>query len=276
MKLTKPKVSVVMPVLNGLPYLKDSIKSILTQTFTDFELVIVNDVSTDGSTELLHEYAKKDKRIRVLQNEKNMGIVFALNRGLNESIGEYIVRMDSDDIAVKNRIEKQVAVMENDPSVAVLGAAVSYIDSLGRELNVIRYCALGNGNLTRCPLLHPTVIIRKSHLERYGLCYREKYYYAQDYFLWLEIGKVGKISAINDVVLQYRITKQAGRVRELKMIILTTLKVKKDAIFVLKIKPNLEAIGMIFMELFLLLLPARAILHLYLRLTFGKGKKINL
>lgn len=272
----KPKVSVLMPVLNGLAFLKDSIESILSQSFNDFEFVIVNDVSTDGATELLNEYAKKDKRIRILQNKKNIGIVSSLNRGLRECCGEYIVRMDADDIAIRDRIEKQIKVMDSDQKIAVLGGSVSYIDARGKELGIIRHCFLGKSYLSTTPLLHPTVVIRKNYLTRNGLCYREKYYFAQDYFLWLELSKVGKISAIDNIVLKYRITKGAGRIKGLKMVIWHTLKVKKDAIFVLKMKPNLKDIGRICLELLLMLLPARVILHLYLRLTFGKGTKINL
>jgi len=269
------KVSVLMPVLNGLPYLKDSIDSILSQTFKDFEFVIVNDLSTDGTTELLNDYAKKDKRVRILQNKTNKGIVFSLNRGLKESSGDYVVRMDSDDIAINDRIEKQVEAMDKDPDIAVMGSAASYIDATGNELGIITIPELDSSILIRSPLNHSTAIIRRKHLTQYGIYYKEEFYSAQDYFLWLRLSKVGKISALNDILLKYRLTKDNSINKKTKEILWDTLMAKKYAIFVLKIKPNAKAIIKMFLELILLLLPAKVVLFLHLKISFRKGLMIN-
>jgi glycosyltransferase involved in cell wall biosynthesis len=268
-----PKISVLMPTFNNALFLPESIESILTQSIEDFELIIIDDGSDDSSADLLKGYAQKDRRIRVIRNEKNMGIVFSLNRGLKECRGEYIVRMDADDISLKNRLERQIEVMEADPGIAVLGGALSYIDASGNELGIIRRCTVNQSLIVQNPLLHPTVVIRKSYLTRYGFGYLEKYRYAEDYFLWLQFSRVGRLEAINDIVLKYRLSNQATRVRNLKSVLRATLKVKKDAVFTLGIKPSFSDVVKFFAEGILLCMPAPLILWFYLKKTFGKGVK---
>lgn len=271
-----PKVSVLMPTFNNLLFLKDSIESILSQSFKDFEFIIIDDGSTDGSDSLLEKYAQRDRRIRIVKNEKNMGIVFSLNRGIKECCGDYIARMDSDDIAINNRLEKQVAAMEADSDISVLGGALSYIDSRGRDLDIIRYCKTSGSILSRTPLLHPTVMIRKETLVQNKIYYQEKYHFAEDYFLWLQISRIGKISAINDVVVKYRLSAKATRIRHLKGVLWATFKAKKDAIILLDIKPTLKDIAIIIIEIILLMLPSSIVLWLYFRMNFGQHQKIRL
>jgi len=273
--MTSPKVSVLMPVYNGLPFLKESIESILSQSFSDFEFIIIDDGSGDDASRLINIYSAEDSRIKVFRNEVNMGIVFSLNRGLKECSGDYIVRMDADDIAMPDRLRKQVNWMESNPDICVSGGALSYINAIGNDLNLVRYCDLGR-KLSKCPLLHPTVIIRRGVLTRHGLCYLEKYRFAEDYFLWLQLSQFGKISAIKDVVVKYRLNNQATKVKRLKSSLLATLKVKKDAVFILNIKPSLRDAGMVLVELILLILPARLVWQLYLMTTFKKGTKVIL
>lgn len=274
--MKRPKASVLMPVFNSGLFIEDSIESILSQTLEDFEFIIVDDGSTDGTSELLGKYANQDQRIRIITEKENKGIVFVLNRGLQACSGEYVVRMDADDIAIEDRIEKQVGVMDKNKDISVLGAAMSYMDVSGKELGFIRYCEQDKSILAKTPLLHPTVIIRREDLIKHNLCYMEKYRYAEDYFLWLQLGRFGKISAINDVVLKYRIHSQATKIKQLKGSIWATLKVKKDAIIVLKIMPSVSDIFIMIMEFILLLLPARLVLFLYFKTTFKKTVRINL
>lgn len=274
--MEKPKVSVLMPTYNSAAFLKDAIGSILSQSFNNFEFIIVDDGSTDGSSKLLDDYSKKDHRVRVIKNNGNRGIVYALNQGLKVCSGDYIARMDADDIAVKDRIKLQVATMEADKEICVLGASLSYIDSFGKELGVIRHCALGKSNLSRTPLLHPTVMIRRAFMEKYGLCYLEKYRYAEDYFLWMQLSKLGKIAVLDEVLLKYRITNNVTRIKSLKGVLGATLRVKRDAVFVLKIKPTLMDIFVFLGEFILFLLPSRFVVFLYLRFNLKNMEKINL
>ncbi|MCX5696523.1 MAG: glycosyltransferase [Candidatus Omnitrophica bacterium] len=273
--MNKVKVSVIMPTYNSARFIKPAIESILSQTFQDFEFIIIDDLSRDGTLEVLHSYAQRDNRMRIIRNEKYMGLISSLNRGIRESTGEYIARMDSDDIAIKDRLEKQALIMETNPDIYALGGAITYIDASGNELGVVRHCDL-NGGIKRCPLIHSTVMIRKEILLLNGFHYDEKYRYAEDYFLWLQIARKGKISAINDVVTKYRLNSNAAKIRYLKRILRATLKVKKDAIFILNIKPAFKDIIVMLCEAALLLLPAQVILFLYLRKTFGKRTRVIL
>src|SRR6478735_8796496 len=120
-----PQVSVVMPVYNGMPYLKEAVESLLTQRFTDFELVIVNDGSKDGSENFIKNVT--DKRVRLVMNEQNLGLIASLNKGITHATGKYIARMDQDDIALPNRLEEQVKFMEAHPEVFVSGTSVNIL-----------------------------------------------------------------------------------------------------------------------------------------------------
>lgn len=272
----KPRVSVLMPVYNAGRFLADAVRSILGQTYKDFELIIVDDGSTDATADILSDVAKKDLRVRLIRNESNLGIVQALNKGLSICQGEYVVRMDADDISASNRLSKQIAVMENEPEISVLGASVSYIDAEGKSLGVVRESRVDKSLLYANPLLHPTVVIRKKALDKIGARYEDKYLYAEDYFLWLRLSKEGKIGTIPDVVLNYRISGQATRVRQLKRVMWSTLKVKWDAVFRLRIQPTLLDVLRFFLESILLILPASLVLSVYMTITFGKNREITL
>jgi len=275
-ELSKPSVSVLMPVYNAGNFLADALESILNQTYGDFELIIVDDGSTDSTAEILSEFQNKDKRIRVFRNRSNLGIVQTLNKGISHCSGKYIARMDADDISKHDRFEKQIHYMERNPEVSVLGASVSYIDAEGTLLNVIRQCKLDRSLLSANPLLHPSVVMRKKILDETGARYEEKYRYAEDYYLWLLLSRIGRIHAISDVVLYYRLSSHATRVKNLKGVIWATLIVKWDAVFKLKMKPTLFDISRFFSEMMLLFLPASIILKLYMISTFGLNNKIPL
>ena len=156
---SNPFVSVVMSVYNGGEFLKDAINSILSQSYKNFEFIIINDGSSDNFSEILELY--DDERIKVLNNQENKGLVYSLNRGLLESIGKYIVRMDADDISLPNRIEKQVEFMQREPEVGVCG---SYIEIFGDTIKrkVQRFPSNVNVNeaflLFSTCLAHPSVI----------------------------------------------------------------------------------------------------------------------
>lgn len=263
-------MSVLMPVFNNRLFIEEAIESILAQTFQDFEFIIINDGSTDGSKELIENYSRKEQRIRVISDDDNRGIVPALNRGLRACCGEYIVRMDADDISIKDRIERQIAVMEINQDICVLGGAMSYIDTSGKELGIVRYCEYNKSILAKTPLLHPTVIMRREYLSKHALCYMEKYNFAEDYFLWLQLSRFGRISAIDDIVLKYRVHKQATKVKQVKGTIWATLKAKKDAILILKIRPSVSDIFIMCMEFILFLLPSGLVLFLYFKTAFKK------
>jgi glycosyltransferase involved in cell wall biosynthesis len=130
-----PRISVVMSVYNGEKYLRQAIESILQQTYTDFEFIIIDDGSTDSSREIIQSY--DDKRIRLVINEQNIGLTKSLNKGIRLAKGEFIARMDADDISLPQRFEKQVAYLDSHPEVGVLGTYANIIDHRGKIINNI-------------------------------------------------------------------------------------------------------------------------------------------
>ena len=200
-------VSVLMPVYNCATYLDEAIKSILNQTFADFEFIIVNDGSTDHTPEILNEYAKKDSRIKVI-HQPNGGIVKALNRGLKEAKGEWIFRMDGDDIALPHRFAKQIQMIKNDPALVLLGGWCQQIDAENNSLKINKYPAdhehLVASLEKNAPFFpHPTACFRRKEVMALG-GYRERFRHAEDYDLWLQLSSIGKLGCCQSIVLRLR------------------------------------------------------------------------
>ena len=202
-----PRVSVLMPAYNVEKYVGEAIESILNQTFTDFEFIIINDGSTDNTAKIIKEYAKKDKRIRFIDNKKNQGLIAVLNQGLDLCTGEYIARMDSDDISLPERFAKQIEYMDNHHECGVCGTFGKVFLENGKKgwiwkepIDVL-ICDL----LKRNQLIHPTVFIRKDIIDKYNLRYNKDYKHAEDYAFWLELIKHTKIHNLSDILLNYRI-----------------------------------------------------------------------
>lgn len=201
-----PRVSVVMAVYNGEKYLREAINSILSQTYTDFEFIIVDDGSTDSSSDIIAEY--KDNRIVSLANTVNKGLIYSLNKGLDQAKGEYIIRMDADDLSAPNRIEEQVKYMDRNPEIGISGTSyVFFGDGITSKKRRLERSPLQNkANLIFFPVVaHPSVIMRKSILNTYNLRYREEYKHAEDYGLWVEAVSHTKISNLNKPLLFYRV-----------------------------------------------------------------------
>lgn len=202
-----PKVSVLMPVYNTREeYLRPAIESILNQTFTDFEFIIINDGSTDNSPQVIQEYADKDSRIKFIDNKKNSGLIAVLNQGLDLCTGEYIARMDSDDIAYPIRFAKQLAYMEEHPECGVLGAWAQKFTTKGPghifthepRLKLLDLFIYGSH------VVHPTAMIRRSVLTEHKIYYDHAYPYAEDYGMWVAIAKVSEIHNLQEILLDYR------------------------------------------------------------------------
>ena len=201
-----PKVSVVMPAYNAEKYIGESIKSILNQTFIDFEFIIINDGSRDRTKEIILSYS--NDRIVYLENEINSGIVVTLNKGLEYATGEYIARMDADDIAVAERLEKQIEFMEENKDVGVLGTGICIF---GEDVQEQARVFTTNPEQLKAELIfnsciaHPTVMMRSNILKNNGLSYDLEYAGAEDYNLWWKIAKVSRIATIPDLLVKYRI-----------------------------------------------------------------------
>lgn len=224
-------VSVVMAVFNGAEYIRESLHSILNQTFQDFELIIVDDASTDNTVNVIKEY--KDDRIVLICNDENMKLPKSLNKGIKFARGKYIIRMDADDICMPNRFAKQVSFMEKHPDIAASSGNYYTIDDRGkikRKFGLkIRSWRLTGKMLNRyvlipSPLVHPAAIIRKKIFDE-GILYNEDYTSAQDYELWLNIHRFYKLGNIPDVILKYRIHEKSISVSKRKKQLLNAYKI---------------------------------------------------
>lgn len=205
MKLS-PRVSVIMPVYNGARFLLEAIDSILSQTFDDFELIIINDGSTDDSVAVIDSY--RDARIRVVNHESNKGLVFSRNEGIRLARAEFIAWLDCDDVSEMTRLEKQVNFLTDNPNVGLLGSWVSLIDENGvyqgcnwqyeTESDVLSILLLFKNRFVQS-----TVMVRREILT--VEMYREEYPLAEDYDLWVRISKCTKIANFPENLVRYRL-----------------------------------------------------------------------
>jgi len=205
---TKPLISVIMPVYNGEPYLRTSIESILSQTFGDFEFIVVDDGSTDNSLATIKSYG--DRRVRLLES-RHAGLTAALNRGLAVAAAPLIARMDADDIAMPERFAIQAAYVKTYPDVDILCSDASIIEETGRIVGEHRMDEMTKDRLYLSllyirrdkPIIHPSVMMRRFVLEELE-GYRD-YPNAEDHDLWLRAVGRFKFAAVNQKLLQYRI-----------------------------------------------------------------------
>lgn len=205
-----PKISCVMSVLNGEKYLKEAIESILRQTFTDFEFIIIDDGSKDKTADIVNSY--QDNRIVFIQHD-HKGLPASLNRGILLSKGEYIARMDADDISLPERLEHQVEYLDNHPDFVLAGTAGLIIDEdgyyLGRlekpaHLDIIREKL----KIGISPFFHGSLVFRKSAAEKCGL-YDERMITIEDWYLLTKMIKIGKMTNLSDFLYQYRLSRFA-------------------------------------------------------------------
>ncbi|MEQ8464903.1 glycosyltransferase family 2 protein [Coleofasciculus sp. E1-EBD-02] len=204
-----PQISVIMSVYNGSRYLNESIASILSQTFTDWEFIIINDGSTDNSESIVQGWQKQDERIKLI-SRSNKGLTISLNQGLSYAQGQYIARMDADDIALPDRFAKQVAFLDENPDYVAVGCRMLVIDPEGMPIftcsrlttheEIDAAYMAGQAGI----IGHPAVMMRRRVLQSIG-GYREQFTYAQDRDLFLRLAEVGKLANLPDTLLEFRL-----------------------------------------------------------------------
>lgn len=204
---TEITLTVLMSVHNAGEYLRDAVQSILNQTFTDFEFLIINDGSTDNSLQILNEYAQRDPRIRIV-SRANRGLTRTLNEGISLARGEFLARMDGDDVAMPDRLAKQVEFLQNNPECELVGCRVLSVDPQGFPIKEIcleqTHDEIDGALMNRgWPLVHPAVMMRTATLRDMG-GYREKYRTNQDHDLFLRLGERGQLANLPEVLLHYR------------------------------------------------------------------------
>lgn len=208
-----PKITVLMTVFNGKKYLKECMDSVLSQAFKDFEFLIVDDCSTDDSKELIKSY--KDDRIRLIENKENLGQVKSLNIGIEHAMGEYIARMDQDDVMIKNRLKRQLDFLNKNKNISVVGAWGELIDENGVVFK--KYiCPIKNEEMigrVLCgwnSLMHMSVIFKKDAVISVGK-YNESFSFAEDHDLWVRLLLKGhKLANIPKFLIKCRFHKETS------------------------------------------------------------------
>lgn len=217
MKLVPGLISVIMSNFNTPEeYLREAIESVLNQTYNNFEFIIIDDCSTDNSLEIIKTYT--DERIVILKNDENLGITKSLNRGLKIAKGEFVARMDADDICLPERFEKQVEYLREKPEVVVCGTGVELFGDGADSYKEKMVCKtipqkedfqirLLFGNHTN--IIHPTAMFRHKSLIENSIKYDERYIYAQDYRMWVSCSRVGECANLPDILFKYRMHNKA-------------------------------------------------------------------
>jgi glycosyltransferase involved in cell wall biosynthesis len=206
-----PEVTVLMAVYNGERFLRQAVESILNQTFSDFEFLIINDGSTDRTPDILLSY--HDPRIRIARNNHNIGLTKSLNLGLALARGEYIARQDADDISYSERLERQISFMRKNPDVVVLGTQVNYLRGDGRSPKFVgpgkpvsalaaKFCLMFS---PPNPVDHPTVMLRKSIILSKFRGYDPNYLVGQDADLWCRVAMEYAIQNLPETLVTMRI-----------------------------------------------------------------------
>ncbi len=205
-------LSIVMSVYNGEKTLGRAIESILRQTYDNFEFIIIDDCSKDKTLKILHDYQKKDSRIKVLRNKKNLGIAASLNKGIMESKGEWIIRMDDDDKSLPDRLKKQINFIQENPDIDIFGGKAIFQDINGGEIKNFSpdWSPVDESKMEEqfykiSPLIHPTVCMRKQKIIDIGM-YNKYFSGAEDYELWVRAWENGlNIKNMNEPLIRYTI-----------------------------------------------------------------------
>lgn len=204
----KPEISVITTVINCEKYIEESIKSISNQTFTDFEHIIVDDGSTDGTAEIISRFAKKDKRIKFIELGENIGRVRSLNIALEKAEGRFIAVQDADDISLPGRFEEQIKFFNENPGYVLLGSEISVIDPDGNVISQpvrpekdeeIRFRLI-----FKCTLANPSIMFRKKVIDENNIRYEYDFSYAEDFRIYTHIIKFGKVHNLKSRLILYR------------------------------------------------------------------------
>jgi glycosyltransferase involved in cell wall biosynthesis len=203
-----PRISVLLPVYNAEAYLAEAVESVLAQTFRDFELLAVNDGSTDGSQALLEAFAARDPRVKVV-SRPNTGITGALNEMIGLARGTYLARMDADDLSVPTRFERQAAYLDAHPDCAIVGSRVMLMDPYGSPVAETGH-ALTHAEIdaellvkTGWAIVHPAAMMRADAVRKVG-GYDKRWKHCEDHDLFLRLAEVGTLANLPDVLLWYR------------------------------------------------------------------------
>lgn len=247
MPYSSSKITVLMSVYNSEKYLAEAVDSILNQTFKDFEFLIINDGSTDLSLAILELYAQKDSRIRVVNNDRNLGLIASLNKGLALASCDFIARMDADDVCMPDRLALQYEFMQHNPAVSVCGTAFRCYEFHDKVLEFPEtHDEILIAFLFCCAIAHPTVMYRKNKILEAG-GYHENDIYAEDYGLWVRLlaSKQAVFANLSQPLLRYRVHPTEPRKDYKETQINTTNRLRQYLLESLGVKAEIETVSML-------------------------------
>jgi len=270
-----PLVSIIMPVYNAGNFLMEAVESLQGQTYKNWELITIDDCSSDNSLEILKFFAKKDKRIRVFQNKKRKGPSATANYALSKVKGNYIARMDADDVCLFNRLEKQLRFLQKHQEVVAVGGQCDLIDKDGNKIGEKRFPTdsdrVEKMIFSSIPLQQPTLMVNCKLLPNKFTWYNSRSDVAEEVELLFKLFKYGKVRNLADIVLQYRLHGENTSLKEPKKTFFLTLKTRFMAIYKYSYRPTFMGLITSLVQLVVVgLLPKNLIYPVY---VFARGIK---
>jgi glycosyltransferase involved in cell wall biosynthesis len=262
---SKPLISIIMPVYNAEAYLNTAIKSIVWQTYKNWELILINDGSTDESATILTKWAKKDSRIRILSQDTNKGLAYTLNSGVAEAKGPMLARMDADDISLPRRLETQLNYLLSNKFLVAVGCQVELIDENGETIGSKQFPTkpeqLYDMMLEMMPIQHPALLTYTQAMKQ---CKYENHTTAEDVSMFFKLLRYGSFGNVPKTLFQYRIRLNSNSLIDPKKTYFLTLASRIKGVLEYGYRPNLKGILMNIAQLLVVLvLPKTLILKLY-------------
>ena len=262
----RPLVSVVFPCRNAERYIRAALESILEQSYRELEILVIDNASVDTTPEIVAGYAAQDGRIKYLGNETDLGIAGSLNRGLRAATGEFIARMDADDIAMPERIAKQVAYLEANPECVICGTNIIIINAederIGRRDFATADEDIKRGMLIDIPFCHPATMFRRRAVAEGGVFYDEQWRTVEDRDFWLRLADHGQYANLPEDLMLYRISETSMKYAECRRTVFDIIRLQLRWAFDPRFR-GLRTMVMIAAQSVLLLLPRRVITYLY-------------
>ena len=251
MKRPLPNISVLLPAFNAEKYIKSAIQSILNQSYSNFELIILNDGSSDRTGNVIKSF--KDARIIYIKNEQNIGLVNTLNKGLKLAKGKYIARMDADDISYADRFSKQYSFLEKNPSYVICSSSRKDFNDSMTKVHIsympVSDSAIRISSIFSPPFTHPSAMFRKDVILKNNLFYDDNFKYSEDYDLWIRMLKYGKGYNFNEALLAYRNTpgsQTSNSIKNHKQRKIIISSIQSKALKSLGIELNIDELDFIF------------------------------
>lgn len=279
-KNKQPLISIVMPVYNTGDFLVEAIESILKQTYKNFEFIIIDDASTDNSWQILKKFKKKDEKIKIYKLKENVGVSKAVKFAIEKAKGKFLTRMDADDIAHPQRLEKELNYLLKNPQTVAVGTQCYLIDKNGKKIGKksfpTKFEDIYKYIFTFIPVQQPTLMINKTKLPKDFEYYYDGMNTAEEVELLFKLFQYGKVENLNEFLHYYRLHNNNTSLKNLKKTFLLTLLSRIKAVFKYEYKPTILGITSTILEtLIILLLPSRVILKIYWLIRYFKNKKLS-